>query len=274
MNSLLALALTLGLQAQADSDRIVCVPDADSSGWVCGKGANAPAARPMPRKPRSQPASSPPPYLIDPARLPAVMGPGAYGPAPESRQEPASAEAVATEPVIEAMPARPVPPPAAPEALPQAPAPVTVTNPEPTAPSPATDAAIPAVAEPVAPESRIPSPAPAPAAVNSAIRPAHSISSIARDATELLALAADAYTVQLIASRSFAGYAELRASLGVAVEDTFVIRVRRGNENWWLMLWRDFPDLASARAAAATLKGSYWPRRLAPLQAEVRASPD
>ena len=101
-----------------------------------------------------------------------------------------------------------------------------------------------------------------------------SISSVARDASELLALPGSAYTVQLTAARSELGFAEFRKRLGIAVEDTFVVSVRRGNETWYLMLWRDFPDLASARNAAATLQGSFWPRRLAPLQSEVRATPN
>jgi septal ring-binding cell division protein DamX len=102
------------------------------------------------------------------------------------------------------------------------------------------------------------------------------ISSVARDAADLLALPGSGYTVQLAATRGIEGFTALRQKLGIAVEDTFVIRVRRGNEDWWLMLWRDFPDLASARSAAATLSahGNFWPRRLAPLQGEVRATPN
>ena len=99
---------------------------------------------------------------------------------------------------------------------------------------------------------------------------------MARDSADLLALPGTGFTVQLAAARGFSGFAAFRQQLGVAVEDTFVIRVRREGQDWWLMLWRDFPDLASARAAASTLSahGSFWPRRLAPLQAEIRATPD
>lgn len=102
------------------------------------------------------------------------------------------------------------------------------------------------------------------------------ISSAARDAADLLALPGDGYTVQLAATRSIQGLTALRQKLGIAVEDTFVIRVRRDQQDWWLLLWRDYPDLDSARSAAATLSahGSFWPRRLAPLQREVRATPD
>lgn len=103
-----------------------------------------------------------------------------------------------------------------------------------------------------------------------------SISSVARDSADLLALPGSGYTVQLAAARGVQGFAAFRQKLGIAVEDTFVIRVRRGSDDWWLMLWRDFGDLDAARQAAATLgaHGNFWPRRLAPLQAEIRATPD
>lgn len=120
----------------------------------------------------------------------------------------------------------------------------------------------------------------APAIVDARAQPAvpaqsqRSIRSEARDGRELLTLPASAYTVQLAATRGAVGYTELRRELGIAVEDTFVIRVRRGSEDWWLLLWREFPDLDSARQAASSLPGGdrFWPRRLAPLQAEVRSS--
>jgi septal ring-binding cell division protein DamX len=81
--------------------------------------------------------------------------------------------------------------------------------------------------------------------------------------------------VQLAAARGVQGFTAYRTQLGIAVEDTFVIEVRRNGESWWLMLWRDFPNLESARTAVASLPSKpqgIWPRRLAPLQAEVRAT--
>ncbi len=104
-------------------------------------------------------------------------------------------------------------------------------------------------------------------------RPTRSITSTALGAEDLLALPPDHYTVQLTAARSLTGFTELRQQLNLAVEDTFVILVKRGGESWWLMLWRSFPDVASARSAAATIgTQALWPRRLGPLQTEVRAA--
>ncbi len=104
-------------------------------------------------------------------------------------------------------------------------------------------------------------------------RPTRSISSTALGADDLLALPADHYTVQLTAARSLRGFTELRQTLQLAVEDTFVVQVKRNGEDWWLMLWRSFPDVDSARNAAATISTqALWPRRLGPVQTEVRAA--
>ncbi len=266
MNSLMLLAIALAQAGVAD-DRIVCVPAEDGNGWACGKGEQAPAARSLPR---ARPAASaPPPYLLDPAQMPSVMIEAApvTPPAATATPEPAPVlpppEPVPVpvplaipEPVIAAQPS------ATPEAVVTT-APLRAPEPAP-APTPE-----PAPASTPIPTST-PTATPAPAAV------ARIISSVARDAADLLALPGSGYTVQLAAARGIQGFTALRQQLDIAVEDTFVIRVRRGNEDWWLMLWRDFPDLASARSAAATLSahGGFWPRRLAPLQGEVRATPD
>lgn len=173
--------------------------------------------------------------------------------------EPVAAPHVAQTPEPAAVVAEPAPMEPAPPAVNSPPAVPVAETPAPPAPSPsAPTEATPAV----------------PTAAELAQRPPRSVSSSARDASELLALAPTAYTIQLAAARSFQGFTAFRQTLGVAVEDTFVIQVRRNGETWWLMLWRDFPDLDSARSAAASLpnSGSFWPRRLAPLQAEVRAA--
>jgi septal ring-binding cell division protein DamX len=91
-------------------------------------------------------------------------------------------------------------------------------------------------------------------------------------AAQLLALPGTRYTIQLAAARSSAGFEALRAQLGLTAADTYVVSLRRNSEDWSLLLWRDFPDLQSARSAAATLGGNYFPRRLDPLQQEVRAA--
>lgn len=252
MNSPVLLALALAL-AEVGDDRIVCVPANDSKGWECGAGEQAPAARSLPRAPAEP--SAPPPYLLDPSSMPSVMMEAApirapepeLAPQPEPAPQPAPAPALETAPEPETAPA---------PAAEIAPEPESAPTPAPQAlPQPAADASTPPTA--LAPVARI-------------------ISSAARDAADLLALPGDGYTVQLAATRSIQGLTALRQKLGIAVEDTFVIRVRRDQQDWWLLLWRDYPDLDSARSAAATLSahGSFWPRRLAPLQREVRATPD
>lgn len=303
MTDLFAI-LVLALAANASDERFICVPSFDASGWDCGKGADAPAPRALPESQRRAAESAPPPYLMDPSKIPELMSasapPADYSaqpvaepaaePAPDAAPEPFTPP----EPVVTPEPVQAPAPVAAPEPVP-APQPVATPEPAPTPPPVAVPEAVPApvavaTPEPVATPSPVAAPEPAAAPVAAAtpqvvptpavspatLPPTRSISSVARDAAELLALPGTGYTVQLAAARSVQGFATFRQSLGIAVEDTFVIRVRRGGDDWWLMLWRDFADLDSARSAAATLAahGSFWPRRLAPLQAEVRATPD
>jgi septal ring-binding cell division protein DamX len=264
MNSLGLLALALALMDVSD-DRIVCVPASDGDGWECGKGDQAPAARSLPH---AQPAAPPvpPPYLIDPSQMPSVMIEAAPVSPPAATATPEPAPAPPPTPAVHVAPEpAPEPVPAPGPALTTAPVPAAepVATPEPVVvPGPAP------TPEPASAPEATPPPGPAPVA--------RIISSAARDAADLLALPGSGYTVQLAATRGIQGFTALRQKLDIAVEDTFVIRVRRGNEDWWLMLWRDFPDLDSARRAAATLSahGNFWPRRLAPLQGEVRATPD
>jgi septal ring-binding cell division protein DamX len=118
--------------------------------------------------------------------------------------------------------------------------------------------------EPVAASAPVPAPAAPPATATTA--------SAIGDSAALLALPPAAYTVQLAAARSPDGFAALLGSLQLAADEAYAVRVRREGEDWWLLLWRHFPDLTSAKAAAAPLGTSYWPRRLAPLQAEVQAA--
>lgn len=301
------LILGLLLSAAAADEKIVCVPNAEG-GWDCGKGALAPEPRPLP--PSAAPAreAAPPPiYLMDPERMPSVVRESVErgdmrGAQEASRHlppvEPTTAEPARTE-VAETVAApepEHVPEPVAPPVVPMEPTPVEpeptpeaapVAEPEPTPepepvapPEPTPEPAATAMPEPPPEPEAVVEPMPTPQPVASSEAPEaprvqRSISSVARDAAELLALAPDAYTVQLAAARNIQGFAAFRMQYEIAVEDTFVIQVKRGEETWWLMLWRDFPNLASARAAIAALPNSptgIWPRRLAPLQAEVRAT--
>lgn len=309
----LMLALAL-LAPPELPDKTICVPAADGRGWVCGRGDQAPAAttRPQPA-PGARTPAQPPLLLMDPQRMPsAVREPlerGDYATAeavaaqmparPASRPTAATPPAAAPEPVQrvpEASPARSqptvvssAPTPATPAASAdgtRAVSPTTATvelaavaaAPTPPPSEPVTVATTQSPPVPTTPPEADTTPAAADAQPSTPTAPrtgaGRSVASSARDGQDLLALPANAYTIQLAATRSAQGYAQFRAQLGLAVEDTFVIRVRRGSEDWWLLLWRDFPSLESASQAAANLPGEarYWPRRLAPLQAEVRHS--
>ncbi|GMU42090.1 MAG: SPOR domain-containing protein [Xanthomonadales bacterium] len=269
MSGALALALLLTMSAQ-DEQRIVCVPDAQGSGWECGRGADAPKSRGVRNHPAAR-ITAPPPYLMDPARVPAVMRDSVYAPTtgtPVADLAPSDAK-----PVVQEVPIQRPPPAVGPEpvaTVASAPAASAAAPREPA--SAAVD--LPATqSDTAAPPESEPPPSPTGSRAEAQPQPVRTFTSVARDAADLLALPSSHYTVQLVASRSFEGYADFRRQLGLAVEDTFVVEVRRDGERWWLLLWRDFPDLSSARAAASRLRGQFWPRRLAPLQAEVAATP-
>lgn len=270
VNLLTTLLLPLSLSV-SDPEKIVCVPGTDGRSWDCGKGADAPAPRSLPSTHQRTQPPAPPPFLMDPSRAPAIAGPAslrAPQPMPMSPPQvavtpsaPAAAPSAATQPkVVKADPPK-VAAAAAPAAVPvprAAPAPTAATSPATTAPTSP--------------------PGPAPVAVATAPQPAKPDRTADRrheqagSAEQLLALAGTGYTVQLAAARSSLGFDDLRRQLGIAAADTYSVSLRRNGEDWSLLLWRSFPDLPSARSAAAELRGSFWPRRLEPLQQEVRAA--
>jgi hypothetical protein len=286
IDTLAALLLALTLHA-ADDDRIICVAAADGRTWECGKGADAPAPRPLPGSHTRAPVPAPPPFLMDPSRAATLsQGNSAYADYPPSAAPaPTAARSVATAPTNPPAPAAVPVVDSAPKA---AAAPIAATQPatapakpgetQPTPPAVVRDTPTPAPAPIAAPEpapvsapAAAPISAPTPATVQ-ATGLARASSDLPRGAAELLLLPGNGYTVQLAAARSSEGFTAFARKLGVERADTYVIRVHRGTEDWSLLLWRDFPDLASARSAAATLNGSFWPRRLAPLHSEIRAS--
>lgn len=244
------LLLPLGLSL-SPTDKTVCVPAEDGHSWVCGKGADAPAPRAMPKTHQRTRPPEPPPFLIDPARVQAVLGAAA-------RSEPAI-NSTPTAPAAAAVPSAAVTPASAP------------------ATSPASALEVESAAAAVTPVS---SPAPAVAAAMPTTVPPTTASTVAtttapgpvRSIEQLLALAAGHYTIQLAAAPDPSGFEGLRLQLGLNAADTYVVPVRRNGERWSFLLWRDFTDLASARNAAAQLQGNFWPRRLGPLQQEVRAA--
>lgn len=246
MSSTLAtLALALALAADGSVDeRIVCVPSEDGKGWDCGRGANAPAPRSLPPQHNRTAPSAPPPYLVDPSRIPSVSGPPRDA-AVATPPEPATTAAASPEPMAT--------PTAAPEPVPAPPAaPETAAAPD---------------MEPVA----APAPSPTPATAAAPVANPSSAPAV-RGEADLLALPPAHFTVQLAGATRTDGFVALQDRLGIAAGDCHVVRVNRNGADWWLLLWRSFPDLASARTAAATLGSGYWPRRLAPLQAEIEAA--
>jgi hypothetical protein len=266
----LLLPLSLGV---TDPEKIICVPGADGRSWDCGKGENAPAPRSLPSTHQRAQPPAPPPFLMDPSRAPAVTGATSVRAPPPM---PVSAPQGAVAPPISVA----VPSPAAQAAAVKANPPQVATAPASAAEPDSTAAAAPTVAtsldetQPASP----PAAKPASVAVATATQPAGPDRAVggrpelSGGAEQLLALAGTGYTVQLAAARSSLGFDDLRRQLGIAAADTYSVSLRRNGETWSLLLWRSFPDLASARSAAAELRGSFWPRRLQPLQQEVRAA--
>ena len=53
--------------------------------------------------------------------------------------------------------------------------------------------------------------------------------------------------------------------------ETYALHLRQNGVDSWLLVWGSFGDVSQARAARAELGGTPgWPRRIGPLQAEVR----
>ena len=71
--------------------------------------------------------------------------------------------------------------------------------------------------------------------------------------------------------------AELDAVPTPAQGEVYKLHLRQNGVDSWLLVWGSFSDVASARAARAQLGSTAapgWPRRVAPLQAEVRRAGD
>ena len=77
------------------------------------------------------------------------------------------------------------------------------------------------------------------------------------------------FTLMMLVAIDVAGF---QTPKGDTVDWLFGVPAAFRVAGWSLLLWRDFPDLQSARSAAATLGGNYFPRRLEPLQQEVRSA--
>jgi septal ring-binding cell division protein DamX len=67
----------------------------------------------------------------------------------------------------------------------------------------------------------------------------------------------------------------LRAAVHPPHGELYEVRLRRDDGDWWLLLWGSFDSVEAARAARGELPApagvsAGWPRRVAPLQAEVQ----
>lgn len=214
----------------------VCVPGADGRSWECGRGADAPAPRPLPNTGRPQQRATAPLLLTDPAKLPQLR-PGGPMVAPGA---------------VERMPA-PTDSAAAPPAdlrstVPSA-APAVVARPE---------AATPERADPRA-ERRPGGTGAASAARAEAARPpatpAPTFSARAASATGV-------YTVQLAGARSPAGFLDHLRALGLDPKHAFMAETERAGGPWWVLLYGRYDSRAAAKSALDPLPEGAWTRSL------------
>ncbi len=269
-----------------------CVPTADRKGWDCvqtGKAdipsspppapppppPPAPAAAPPPAAPASSPrASDLPSYLSADA---AAGGPGPHAPKPVPGNAPpaapAPAETAAPAPTPKTTPASD----AAISTNPPAPRqePLPAPSPPPVPPAPAS------VAEPVAAKTESPSPPeptkpPAPPESNAEPAPAPAATASphsALGARAFLGLPADSYVIELAHGDSEADMNAAAAAATVPRGELYALRFRQNGADRWVLAWGSFDNVDAARSARAELPGGAtprWPRRVGPLQAELR----
>ena len=245
-----------------------------------------------------EPASEAPVFLAAPPRRGLSPGPPIEASPPPTQDatpatEPHSADAVAQDDPLDAVPEQPVEP-ADPEpttvadATPEAAAdpvggasapigarPTNEERPSREASSdPALEPAPEAAPEPSATEVP-PSPAETPAGIEAPADAAPSADTTPRGREEFLALSGTAYTVQLAHGRDASGFPALLASLGLDGSDAYAVPFDRDGARWWMLNWSSFPDAASARAALARLPRGEgvnvgYPRRIGLIQNELR----
>ncbi|MHB8448542.1 MAG: hypothetical protein ACYC9P_11535 [Rudaea sp.] len=234
-----------------------CVPSADRKGWDCKVTGNADIP-PVPR-PAQIPAAPAPAHEASPA-APAAP------PAPRASALPGYLAAPDPGQTMQPMPATPAPKPApkprikGPMLPARAPGPKQ-SVPEPVPPAPA------AAPTPVQTQSvpTLPSAEPAPASVKSVPTP---------HAHDFLALSAASYVIELAHADSKAGLDAARAAAHPAHGKIYELHLLQNGIDAWLLLRGPFDDLESARTARAELAAQGanpgWPRRIGPLQAELR----
>jgi septal ring-binding cell division protein DamX len=86
-------------------------------------------------------------------------------------------------------------------------------------------------------------------------------------------LSGDHYVIELAHGEREADIAAARAALHVPHGEVYELHLRQNGADAWLLVWGSFEDVGAARAARGELPADVhagWPRRVAPLQAEVR----
>ena len=137
------------------------------------------------------------------------------------------------------------------------------------APKPAASSTPASVAAPAAPIAKPEPPAPTPKPAATARR------QTANGGSDFLALPGDQYVIEVAHGERETDIAVSRAALHLAHGQAYKLHLRQNGNDTWLLVWGSFDDVAAARAARTELSANTsitpgWPRRIAPLQAEVR----
>lgn len=272
----------------------VCVASADGTHFECrdrqAGDTGRRETRPAPPAAVAEPAATQADDAADavPARTapvaPAPTSPGGAGTLPNYLLQDPSSAPPATEPEPEPE-RRPEPAPRAPTAAAE-PEPVSTESDEPDAMPPAT-APRDDSAAPVAPAAATPAPAAAtqappanpvgaPAATPAAERDTTTTNTVppAGGALEFRRLAGSRYTLELARAEHAGAFDALRAALAAVDGRFYVVALRHPGGLSYSLLWNDFASIDDARAARARLPAdvaitSGWPRRIAPLKAEL-----
>ena len=129
----------------------------------------------------------------------------------------------------------------------------------------------PAQAPASAPASANPPPAPEPAAP--APNRAVATSGVGTNTNAFLALPGDQYVIELAHG---ADESDLASVAAPGRGEVYKLHLRQNGADVWLLVWGSFADVGAARAARAEVTQGTpgWPRRIAPLQTEVRRAGD
>lgn len=85
----------------------------------------------------------------------------------------------------------------------------------------------------------------------------------------------DRFVIEIAHAASAEGLAATRAALHLSRGEVYELHLRQNGADNWLLVWGSFDSIDAARSARAELSAQAgvtpgWPRRVAPLQAEVR----